>query len=516
MAAYPMKRWAVIWLLMLAQIAACYHQPPPGEPQPSGSVAGPALVTASSQVDFGAMIPGRVATRTLTLENRGGLPLRIRTVRTSDPFQLKIQLSDDTISASGSTKLRIELVPDQYHRGSFNGDILIYTNDPGQPVVKIAVTAAVDPPIDWRPPIIRHVVRQGQPTPLPDLMVVARDEKGIGSLVVDSSIPAVTARAKALDDGSQVISFDMDPHLPLGVINGHLTVKTHHPEMPLIDIPMVIYIQGNLTVDTPVLELGILAPNAPASAVIGLTQQGDRPVRITRVEPHLPVACDVDVDETPTGYKLILNLTETPPLQDLAGQLRIFTDHPTQSPQEVPTEGWIAAEDPFAVSGGNGTDDKIFQLLMYALFMEDLLTPEEVVDDILGSHRDRRSLDLVLRAFASENWYTRLRAMQVLGQLGQPQAVETIRRAVIADPDEDVRAAAVAALVDIVGSDALPELALALQDNDEFVRADAAKLLGKINDQRAVPLLLQAKNDEEELVREEAKRSLDKIAATTK
>ncbi len=515
MAICRMRTWVILWVVVISQVVACTHLKMDGENPPPDGAAAPALAMAYRHIDFGSIVPGARVSRSLSLENRGGMPLIIGTVRPSDPFQLKAQVSKASIPASGTAQLQIELVPDLFMRGPFQGEILIYANDPDQRLAKVVVTAAIDTPIDWQPPFIEHVVRQGQRTNLPDLVVDALDGKAIGPLLVESSVPEVTAKVAALNDTSHVISLDMDTNLPLGTIEGEITVMTNHAEMPAIGIPMRIYIFGNLTVDAPVLELGILAPNVPASAKISLSQQTDRPTRIISVEPHLPVACDVDIDETPTGYQLTVNLTDTPPLQPLGGHLRIFTDHPTQPQLDVPVEGWVAAADPFALDGGGDSDDNIHQMLLYALYMEELLTPPKVIDDILGGHRDQRSLDQVLRAFASDNWHTRQRAMQVIGKLGQRQAVETIRKAVIEDPDEDVRAAAIAALVEVVGDDALPELELALQDNDEIVRMDAAKLLGEIGDPRAVPWLLRARADEEESVREVAKHALNQIAAAS-
>ena len=508
------KKTILILFLMSLLSSACFHQSTVGDVE-TVTPPSPTLELAAENIDFGSIVPGQRANRTLTLENSGSGPLQIFTVRTSDPFQLKAHLTESAIPASGAAQMQIDLVPEVYLSGPYQGEIVIYSDDPDQRIAKVKVAASIDSPIKWRPLFINHLIQQGQPAKLPEILIASQKKHGIGPVTVESSLPIVHAKAKALDGYSYVVTLELDPDVPMGATDGMITVKTQHSEMPVINIPLMLYVTGDLMVDVSSLEFGILEPNTSASADISLTQQGDRPVRIIRVDSHLPVECDVSIDKTPTGYALTVGLTAWPPLQSLKGYLSIFTDHPTQPRLDVPTEGWVAAEVPFTLDGGEGTNDKIFQLLLYALYLEESLTPEDVVEHILGGHRGERSVALLLRAFASENWHTRQRAMQVLGLIGSNHAVATIRKAVTEDPDEDVRGAAVAALADIAGAAALPELELALQDNDELIRADAARLLGELNNPRAVPWLLRAKSDEDDLVREAAERALNSMTVRT-
>jgi len=86
----------------------------------------------------------------------------------------------------------------------------------------------------------------------------------------------------------------------------------------------------------------------------------------------------------------------------------------------------------------------------------------------------------------------RLAAVQALGGVGDPQAVEPLQKA-LSDGDKDVRQAAAGALGKL-GAPAVDSLIAALQDR--AVAAHAAQALGHIVDSRAVPALIAALHDE--------------------
>jgi len=87
-------------------------------------------------------------------------------------------------------------------------------------------------------------------------------------------------------------------------------------------------------------------------------------------------------------------------------------------------------------------------------------------------------------------------AAYALGQIGDLRAMSVLRRA-LKDPEEAVRAGAVAALAEIASEQMVPDLLKTLTDRREgsFVRQKAAESLGKLRDLRAVPTLLAVLDD---------------------
>jgi HEAT repeat protein len=82
----------------------------------------------------------------------------------------------------------------------------------------------------------------------------------------------------------------------------------------------------------------------------------------------------------------------------------------------------------------------------------------------------------------------------------------------LTDPDRDVRATALNALVGLGVDDAAALSLAALDDDDGFVRATAAKLLGDLDDVAfAEPLARQLTSDSDASARQRAAESLERI-----
>jgi hypothetical protein len=242
-----------------------------------------------------------------------------------------------------------------------------------------------------------------------------------------------------------------------------------------------------------------------------LVNTGNREVQVVRVEPRLPVAAEVTLSRSGNTHEVSVRLPAPAGLQNLEGAVELFTDHPTEPVVRVPVRGWIAPKQPFKRVDDRGAADDLLALTRAALLADEQVPAKDFVNRIFGGRRDDRVVSLLLQAMTDDLWLIRSRAVEVLGLLKSERALAAIRTAVTDDVDEEVRRAAVAALVHIAGKDALPELVLALQDDDDWVRDETAQLLGTLGDKRAIPALTRALSDEDEDVRSSAKKALQQL-----
>jgi hypothetical protein len=106
--------------------------------------------------------------------------------------------------------------------------------------------------------------------------------------------------------------------------------------------------------------------------------------------------------------------------------------------------------------------------------------------------------------------YVRKQAAKVLGEIGNPQAVEVLIP-ILNDSDSDVRWWAAYGLGEIGNSQAVEALITALNHLDSDVRDQAVYALGKIGNPQAVEALIPALNDSDSGVRRWAAYALGEI-----
>lgn len=125
--------------------------------------------------------------------------------------------------------------------------------------------------------------------------------------------------------------------------------------------------------------------------------------------------------------------------------------------------------------------------------------------------KERGDIDGVLKALGHKESDIRLQAVRVLGELGNPRAVEPLM-ASLEDSDRAVRAEAVRALQRLADPRAVEPLLAALEDSYNDVRAEAARALQQLADPRAIDPLLALMGRERGYVRMFAMRALGDLA----
>lgn len=484
-----------------------------GDMPPRQASPGPDLVLSARACDLGSLIPGQRTARVLSLRNAGAEALEIR-ARTS-VHRLDASLSTSRLPPGSEGELRVEFRPAIWAEGPFAEQVLLYSNDPDEPLVKVKVHGTLRSPVAWTPKVpMLGEVRRNDIQPLPELRISSKDGRPIGPLRPTSFVPFLQAEAISEASGSYTVRLTLDPSVPPGPLLGWLRIETNHPQLPVLEVPIRAQVLGDLVARPYRLDFGIVEEGQPATAEVSLENLGNREVHIVKAEPHLPTKAEVSLSRKGKGYQVRVRLPSSPPLWSLEGHINLYTDHPAEPVVQVPAVGWVRAKKPFDRAAAEGNDAGLFALIKAALFRDEEVSTEDFLTRILGGVRDDRAVSLLLRALGDDNWLIRMRAVEILGLLQSQKALEPVRRAVTDDFDEEVRRAAAAALVRIADKEALPDLLLALQDNDDWVREDAAALLGRIGDPQAIPALTRALSDEEEDVRGAAERALKELAGS--
>ncbi|HEY9832138.1 MAG TPA: HEAT repeat domain-containing protein, partial [Stenomitos sp.] len=170
--------------------------------------------------------------------------------------------------------------------------------------------------------------------------------------------------------------------------------------------------------------------------------------------------------------------------------------------QSYPFAGFIES----AVVALGQANSQMLQKLQQALDEKHFYTRKEFFAALvaaLGQMGSPQAVELLIKALNQSPWYIRGEAAEALGRVGTPQAIKALIQA-LHDSESYVRGEAAEALGRIGDSQVVDALIKALHDSDSFVRGEAAMALGQIGTPQALEGLIKVLNHEDTWVRWEA------------
>jgi hypothetical protein len=466
---------------------------------------GAALNLGASSYDLGTIAPGRQATGTIAVHNRGNETLVVREVRSSDP-QLAASLSAAKVPPGKDAQLGLIFRSNGWDLDGTSTDyVLLYTNDRTRPVVAVPVARTIKAPVAWDPR-----VPQLSPLDAATLRPARLAEvRARGPIAVQSFLPFVDARAVPLGPNDYRIDLVPQDGIQIGLLLGMVKVLTGDVRMPEIDLPVRTQVLGNLDAVPYRFDFGIVRRGKPAQTRVDLVWKPGHRIRIREVLTRLPGKPYVQITHRGRIFRFRLGFAHVPATWSLAGSVDVYTDDPLQPVYRIPVVGWGTGGKAATRAAIRRSDPDYYKLLQAVLFADDdIILPEQVASDTLAGDRSPQAVSMLLRLAGDDNWLVRQRAFKVLGVLKATPAVEPARRAMIGDPVFEVRRTAVATLGQIEGRKALPDLLLGLQDDDAFVRSDTCDTLRELTDPSSIPALRTALQDPEDIVKDACKQAL--------
>lgn len=522
-ALWPTRPLSAVYLFaLLLLVAVLQAQEVFGQTSPPPA---PRAQVSADEFDAGYLTFGRFkATTSLELRNAGTAVLEIRKVRSSC---LCVRASLPVSSLAPGRQARLTLEAD----GSellepLDEAVFLYTNDPAQPLVKIRIHGAIGRPVEPYPVAIsigvthKPLLLQGTTS----VRLTAIDKRPLGRVRVEPSAAFIHAQGAQGADGVYEIEVGFLPTLPLGRLSESIRVHMEHPGQPIVNIPVLGVVTGDVT---PVrrVDFGLVPEGTAATAKVQIPNVGSRDVEILDSDLQLAVPGQVsvpgvvEVKKIGRDFELTVRISTPPAFSRLSGVLRLTTDHPEEAVVQLPVAGVVMARHPFDVAATTPDGEaRLRGVVAEALLRGDQVEADDFFSRVLGGVRDDRAATLLLRVATdlAENMNVRLRALEFLAVLKSALAREPLRKLVTEDDFEFVRRFALVALVETIGADAMPELLLAMEDDGAWVREDAATLLGRVGDDRALRPLQRATRDPDEDARKAAQAALQALIARIK
>jgi uncharacterized protein DUF1573 len=271
------------------------------------------------------------------LPNRGETDLRIDHVKTSCGCTVAV-LSDEMIPPGREARVAVTLDTSRL-AGRTTKTVTVYTNDPAAPVVSLSLTGQVNTDLVVSPtPLYLGRVQRGETVRREVLITPGREG---GAYVVEQVEPGTRAlhtRLESRTDGpGQRLVVELDRAVPLGHFNETLGLRTTSPNQPVITLPVLANVEGDVIVLPPQVTFGVTRGGGATEREVYVRNRGVRPVAITRVVvPDKVATWTLDPVQAGQEYRLTVRLRDDLPPGKVESSVEIFTDHPDEDHLVVP------------------------------------------------------------------------------------------------------------------------------------------------------------------------------------
>ncbi len=219
----------------------------------------PRIVVSDPVYDFGTVRQGTTVQHEFTLSNSGAANLKIERMHTSCGCTAAV-IESDTIAPGKSTQVRVTFDTSGF-QGAKMKSVRLYSNDAKQPSVVLTVQGTVQPDVEISVARVHFGdIRHGQ-TPSLKFTVSARSELGIKVEDAVSRSPHIELASEDFSaDGraGKRITIRLKDSIPVGLFRDRIVVRTSSGNNPVMNIPVIARVQGDLRLDPTIVSFGLI------------------------------------------------------------------------------------------------------------------------------------------------------------------------------------------------------------------------------------------------------------------
>lgn len=312
---------------------------------PAAIFAGPApkIMFKENEWNFGDMPQQEERTHVFEFTNTGDAPLKVSRTHTSCGCTAALATQGD-IAPGGKGEIRVTY-SSKATSGEQSKTITVYSNAPDS-VMTIVVKANVKKDVN-----------------LPNLLQFGKVPRGTASeqttevtaeAGVDFQITKVEADAAHIKSSFESIaakpgmgpaykvSVKLSPDAPVGPISNRLRIFTNLPKRPVLEVPLIGTVMGDLKVSANVVNFGNVLASEAQAVVLKVEAPATHPIHVTSVRTSTPdvVAAFTTIKEG-LSYEVRCSLAPTKQSGTISGKLIIETSDPTEAKRELQLLGFL-------------------------------------------------------------------------------------------------------------------------------------------------------------------------------
>ena len=321
-------------------------------PAPVSDLPAPALQRASlpaSTYQFGKVVQGTVVEHEFILKNEGTALLELSRASMTSPI-LATSLPRN-VEPGSQVALRFKLDTSSLE-GPFDGQILLFLNDPDTPEFRLAFEGQVVRSIEVSPmPAVYLATELGQPKD-GSVELINHETAPFEVLGIDSAPAKLKTWIDTLKEGRRYrLHVGVGAEAPLGRRIDTLTVRTSSPTTPQLKITVNTYVHDTVYTFPDTVDLGDL-PLRAIQADPDLLQRSAQTLMVYRVGgTHFQVSLSTNVpglvlksEPGPNGDRWQITIAMDPERVQpgpIRGSIVIKTNDPKHDKLTVPVSGSI-------------------------------------------------------------------------------------------------------------------------------------------------------------------------------
>jgi len=338
---------AALFVVLFIFVAGSALAEVPANDPSTASTALPRLSVPETTFDFGKVRQGAQVVHEFLLRNSGLGPLKIERMHTSCGCTAAV-IDSDTILPRAETHVKATFDTSGF-QGQKMKTVRLYTNDPKQPSVLLALQGIVEPDVTLSASRVQFGdLRRGEGAVQ---QIVLSAPKSLNVVIQDatSRSPFLDVTNSDFTQGDQVgkkLRIQLKTSAPVGVFRDRVIVHTTSANNPVVNIPVFAKVQGDLQLVPSVVSFGLIDKSKAGSLsrTVQLQSLNPNPLKILSVESDnqsINATVITMSDGKSTGIKVTVD-------DELTGAFRarvkITTDHadPDQRQLVLPVYGILS------------------------------------------------------------------------------------------------------------------------------------------------------------------------------
>src|SRR5262245_12052238 len=312
--------------------------------QPAGTAPGPRIQFDESTFDFGEIYQDTDNTHVFGFANVGDAPLTVKRTQTSCGCTAAIA-SEGPIAPGGRGEIRVTY-SSKRSVGAQSKTVSVFSNSPDS-VTTIVVKAKVKAEVMYPGTVSFGKVPREQPQEQ-TFEVSAEEGLAFEVVKVETDRPLFQASfkkgaAKGSNAGqSYMVTVKMQAKAPVGALNNRIKVYTNLEKKPILEIPIIAYVQGDLKIQPEAVNFGTFVPGGAQEVVVTVEAPPTHPIKITSVTSTSPeVTAKLSTLKEGQSYEVHCSVAPTKKDGRITGKLIIETSDPEEGKRELPLIGFL-------------------------------------------------------------------------------------------------------------------------------------------------------------------------------